>query len=380
MLKILYVSAAAERGGQEIILLNIVKGLDRSRFAPLVLFLEEGSFVREVQEVGVDTHIIKAGRVRNLLQGARAIAEIGQLIKQKSIHLVHTHNAKAHLYGGLAAAFAHVPCVYHLQGVPKFSISRDGVVSLLSVVVPTHQTIACSRYVADAFQQAWRLKRKVLVVHSGVTLDPRAIPDGAPTVREEFGIPDGTSLIVIACRLQRWKGVHVFLQAAAQVVNASSKARFFIVGGTLFGLEESYATHLHEQADQLGLASSVIFTGYRPDVYRFLAAADLVVHSSLTPDPFPTVLLEAMTLGKPVVASDPGGPREIVEDGITGLLVPPGRPDRLAEAILNLLNDPDRRLRMGQAGALRAHGRFRAERMIADFEQSYLEILGLTGA
>jgi glycosyltransferase involved in cell wall biosynthesis len=380
MLKILYVSAAAERGGQEVVLLNIVKGLERSRFTPLVLFLEEGPFVREVQDVGVETNIIKAGRVRNLLMGVSAITAIRKLIKQKGIHLVHTHNAKAHLYGGLAATLAHVPCVYHLQGVPKFSISRDGVVSLLSVVVPTYRTIACSRYVAQAFRQAWRFKREIIVVHSGVTFDTSIIPNCAPTVREEFGIPDGVPLIVMACRLQWWKGVHVFLDAAALVLETSLKAYFLIVGGTLFGLEEHYAASLRAQADRLGLTNATIFTGYRPDPYRFLAAADLVIHSSIYPDPLPTVILEAMTLGKPVVASYPGGTGEIIEADVTGLLVPPERPDRLAEAILTLLNDSDRRLRMGRAGALRAHERFRAERMIAELEQIYLEVLGLTGA
>lgn len=375
MLKILYVSAAAERGGLEVVLLNTLKCLDRSRFTPQVLFLEDGPFVQEVEETGTEVHLIKSGQVRNVLKGARAITRAVTLIKREGIHLVHSHNAKAHVYGGLAAAIAGIPCLYHLHGVPRPSLSRDGVVSLLSVVVPAQRLLACSQYVADAFKHVWRSAREVLVIHNGVLIEPVATPHGAPTIREEFGISDSAPLVTMACRLQRWKGVHVFLDAAARVVSAYPEVRFMVVGGTLFGLEKGYATHLRDQADRLGLAGSVVFTGYRSDVYRFLAAADLVVHSSIAPDSFPTVIVEAMTLGKPVVASDLGGSRESLEDSVTGLLVSPNQPELLAQAILMLLADPERRSKMGTVGAARARAHFHAERMVQQLETVYERVI-----
>jgi len=181
---------------------------------------------------------------------------------------------------------------------------------------------------------------------------------------------------VMATRLQRWKGVHVFLDAAAQVLNQIPEARFIIVGGTLFGLEQEYAAELRRRAEHLKLAGSVRFAGFRSDVIRFYGAADLVVHSSIEPEPFGMVLLEAMACAKPVVASNCGGPREVVMNGITGLLVPPKDAQQLAQAILTLLGDPDRRIRMGQAGAARVRACFSAERMVRELQAVYEGMVG----
>lgn len=111
-------------------------------------------------------------------------------------------------------------------------------------------------------------------------------------------------------------------------------------------------------------------------MYRFLAAADLVVHNSIEADSFPTVLPEAMALGRPVIGSDLGGPREIVEDGVTGLLVAPNQPDLLAQAILALLGDPERRVEMGRAGVARLRAHFHATRMARQFEMVYEQMTG----
>jgi glycosyltransferase involved in cell wall biosynthesis len=374
MLSVLHVSAAAERGGLEVIMLNILKCLDRSRFIPQVLFLTDGPFVREVQDTGIQTHVIDAGRVREVAKGGRAVARMTRLIRDERIDLVHNHNSKAQIYGGLAARIAGIPSLYHLQGVPKPTLSRDGLVSVLSVLIPARRTVACSNYVAQAFKSAWRMRRKVLVVHSGVILRASAFTGEGPTVRKEFGVSEEVPLVVMATRLQRWKGVHVFLDSAAHVVQERPETCFIVVGGTLFGLEKSYAEELRRQADRLGLGQAVVFTGYRRDVSRFYAAADIVVHSSIEPDPFPTVLLEAMASGKPVVASNLGGPREIVEDGVTGLLVPPNSAEYLARAVLTLVRDPGRRVRMGRLGAARVRHLFTADLMVERFQALYEEM------
>jgi glycosyltransferase involved in cell wall biosynthesis len=370
MVKILHVSAAGERGGLEVVLLSILKGLDRSRFLPQVLLLEDGPFVRDVEHTGTEARVIKAGRVREIWKGWRAVTKIVQLIRAQGIHVVHSHNAKAHIYGGLAAAIAGVPSLYHLHGVPRLTFSRDGMVSLLSVAVPARRTVACSAYVADAFRRAWHSRRKLLVIHNGVLLGGSTVRN-ARTVRQELGIPEGAPVIVMATRLQRGKGVHVFLEAAARVVTDHPEACFMIVGGTLFGLDKDYALELRQQVDRLSLSPAVRFLGFQPDVFRFLSAADIAVHSSIEPEPFGMALVEAMACSKPVIASDAGGPREIIENGVTGLLVPPKDAEHLAQAILNLLDDPDRRIRMGQAGAARVRDRFSAERMVRQLQGLY---------
>jgi len=371
MLRILHVTAAAERGGLEVILLNILKGLDRSRFTPEVLLLEDGPFVREVRETGTKTHVIRAGRVREIVKGGKAISSAVQLIRQQEIGLVHSHNAKAHIYGGLAAAIARVPSLYHLHGVPKPSPTRDGLVSLLSVITPARRTVACSAYVGQRFLHAWSSTREVAILHNGVIPESNVDRNAARGVRVELGIPQDVPLVVMVSRLQRWKGVHIFVDAAAEVVKHYPEAFFVVAGGTLFGLEDVYATELQKQVERLGLTEAFRFTGFRPDILRFFAAADVVVHSSIEPDPFPTVLLEAMACGKPVIASDLGGPGEIIDKGVTGLLVPPESAEAVANAIKALLQDPGRRVRMGEAGAARLRECFSAERMVRQLQALY---------
>jgi glycosyltransferase involved in cell wall biosynthesis len=374
MRRVVHVTAGGERGGLEVVLLNLLRCLDRSRFEPLVVLLEEGPFGEEIAAAGAEVEVIPAGRVRSLAAGIRALFNTARLIRERRVDIVHTLNAKAHLYGGSAATLARVPCLYHLHGVPAPHPSRDGLVSLLSVLVPAQRTVACSRYVAETFGQVWRSRRDVIVVHNGVTLYARANQDGATEVRDELGVPHGAPLVVMACRLQRWKGVHVFVEAAAPVARACPEARFAVVGGTLLNLEPDYALELRAQAERLGLGDSLRFTGYRPDAKRFLASADVVVHASIEPEPFGMVIAEAMALGRPVVATDLGGPREIVEDGVSGVLVPPNSAAHMAEAILGLLRAPERRTRIGEAAVLRIQHDFTAEQMARRFEALYEQL------
>lgn len=367
----MHVSAVAERGGREVVMLNILKALDRTRYQPLVLFLTDGPFVEEVLNAGIQTRVIEAGRIRELHKGTRAILQIRRLLHAERAALVHSHDSVAHIYGGLGACLAGVPAMFHLHGVPRLTLSRDGVVSGLSILVPTRQTIACSSYVADAFRAAWPLRRRPVVVLNGMF--PFA-GTGSRNVREEFGIASSAPLVLLAARLQRLKGVHIFLEAAAIVRRACADARFIVLGGTLFRLEPAYAEEIRVQAERLSLNGVVFFTGFRPDVSPFFATADVVALCSVVPEAFGMVLLEAMNLGKPVIAPDRGGPREIVQHGVTGLLVEPGRPDLLAEAILRLIGDPMLRARMGQAGCERARSEFHAEQMGAQIQCLYDEL------
>jgi len=246
---------------------------------------------------------------------------------------------------------------------------------LLSVAIPAQQTLACSRYVMEAFRGAWRSKREVLLVYNGVMVPEREVGDAAGTVRREFEVREGAPLVVMASRLQRWKGVHVFVEAAACLAQRFPDARFLVVGGSLFGLEPGYARELRLQVDRLALRKALVLAGHRTDMFRIFAAADVVVHSSIEPDPFPTVLLEAMALARPVVASRLGGPTEIVDDGVTGFLLTPGDPDQLARAIFTLLNDPALRVRMGQAGVARVRARFSAAAMARGIEDVYASLI-----
>jgi glycosyltransferase involved in cell wall biosynthesis len=148
----------------------------------------------------------------------------------------------------------------------------------------------------------------------------------------------------------------------ARVANVIPSARFLVVGGAIFGIQDSYPERLHGLAAELGIEDRVVFTGQLADVRPALAAMDLFVHPG-DPEPFGLVNLEAMAMGKPIVAFAHGALPEIVLDGETGLLAPPGDEGALAEAVIELLGDPNRRSVMGKAGRARVEAHFTAQRM-----------------
>ena len=199
-------------------------------------------------------------------------------------------------------------------------------------------------------------EHKVVVIPSGVDPAPfrRADGEGTADVRRTLGLSDSIRLLVgLFGRVAPWKGQHLAIEAAARLDTTA----LVIVGAPLFG-EVAYEAELARLVERLGLAGRVKLLGFREDIPRLMRAVDVVVHTSTAPEPFGRVLVEAMLVERPVIASDAGGAREIVEDGVTGLLVPPGQPDALAEALRRLLDDPALRLAMGRRGRERAERQF----------------------
>jgi glycosyltransferase involved in cell wall biosynthesis len=175
-------------------------------------------------------------------------------------------------------------------------------------------------------------------------------------------------------RLVDWKGPDYFIEAAAAVRESIETASFMLVGSAIFG-EQSFVDDLEEMAVRLGLEDKMIFTGFREDVSDIMSAMDLLVHASILPDPLPTVLVEAMSLGIPVVAAAGGGVEEIVEDGVTGTVVPPRDREAMARAMIDILSHPDKAKSMGEAGLRRAADLFDIEKTTRRMEAELMEVL-----
>jgi len=158
-------------------------------------------------------------------------------------------------------------------------------------------------------------------------------------------------------------GQHILLQALAQLPGV----RALIVGEALFG-EQAYAERLYALAQELGVADRVAFLGFRRDVPLLMAACDIVVHTATAPEPFGRMIVEAQLAGRPIVASRDGGVVELIADGQTGVLVPPGDPAALAAAVGTLLADPGHAAHLAEQGRRAARARFSRERMLADFD------------
>jgi glycosyltransferase involved in cell wall biosynthesis len=221
-------------------------------------------------------------------------------------------------------------------------------------------------------------RAKLRTVYNGIDLEAGARPADRSGVRAEFGIEQGAPLAGLVGRLVDWKGPDCFIKAAAAVVKDLPDARFLLVGDAIFG-EKSFVDELKEMCSELGVADKVIFTGFRDDISAIMRSIDLLVHASTLPEPFGMVLIEAMAERRPVVATRAGGVLEIVDDGVTGILVPPRDSTAMARAMAALLSAPDTARAMGEAGLERARRLFDIATTTRQMEEALLEALGNGG-
>jgi glycosyltransferase involved in cell wall biosynthesis len=210
---------------------------------------------------------------------------------------------------------------------------------------------------------------KIVVIPNGVDLSRFDQVKGAESPFRALGVPDGAPVVLVVSRLNPLKGLEPFLEAAALVAPDFPAARFVIVGDTNPN-ERPYWSRLTSLTGRLGLTDRVTFAGLRRDVPQLLAAATISVMPSLN-EALSNVLLESMAAGVPVVATRVGGTPEAVDDGVNGMLVPPGDPRAMASAIAALLSDRGRARRLGAAAQQSINERFSMERMVSATEQLY---------
>jgi glycosyltransferase involved in cell wall biosynthesis len=196
-------------------------------------------------------------------------------------------------------------------------------------------------------------------------------------VRREFGIPADAPVVGIVGHIQGWKGQLLVVEAVARARQQVPDLRCLIVGG-VHRLGAEFAARVRDRISADGLERHVILTGARRDVAACMDAMDVVIHSSIRPEPFGRVLIEAMALGRPVIAPRLGGPQEIIADGETGLLVAPRDVEALAEAIASLIGDRPRRLAMGHAARDRIDRVFDIRHHVHAIEHVLDEVLGET--
>jgi glycosyltransferase involved in cell wall biosynthesis len=390
---ILYVQSSSEIGGSDVCLLRLVAGLDRTRFRAFVVLPKEGPLSGALRAAGatvvvepamhrLSTRLGAAHYVRYVLGYPRAVWRLTRLIRREAVDLVHTNTLHA-LHGFAAAWLTRRPHVWHVREI----VLQSRLMRRLELFLARRfadRIVAMSGAIAAMFAPA---PRQLSVLHDGIDLHafcPRtaAVPaaaraassppaPGGPQVRRELGLADDDVVAGVVCRLDHWKGVDVFLRAAARVPHA----KFVVAGGPVEGREE-FAASLHALARDLGV--DVRFTGwrYRPErIAELHAALDVLVLPSVWPEPFGLVLLEAMASGKPVIATRHGGPVEIVAEGETGLLVTPGSVEELAAAMTTLLRDAALRERMGSAARARAEREFDETRYLAAVQRVYDEVL-----
>ena len=362
---ILYLANSGEIfGGGQISLLGLIKGLNRKRFHPLVVCPTGGSLVDELKRLGIETEIIKMKTLRrlNIFSWMKTINKLFRLIKERKIDLIHSNGSRPTIYGSIAAKLSKAPLIWHVR-----IANRDRLLDKLLARLAT-KIVVISKAVGKRFNWLKDKENKVIVVYNGIDLERFNPTINGEKIREEFHLSPEIPLIGIVGRLDWYKGHQYFLQAAKEVTGTIPEARFLIIG------DGEYRKRLENLRKELDLDKKVIFTGNRRDIPQILASLNIFVLSSVS-EGFGRSVAEAMACEKAVVATKVGGLPEVVEDRITGRLVPPKNPSALAEAIVNLLKDKKKAKEMGRAGQKRVEELFSIKKNVRKTEELYEKIL-----
>ena len=351
-------------GGGEESLLTLLKGLDRSRWTPRVVVPSEGAVAARCRGLGFPTHVIPLPSLRwpgpAMLH---SLAALRRLVEETGTALLHANGSRAMFYAGLAGRRAARPVIWHLR-----ILEPDPRLDWLLARLAT-RTIAISGAVRERLRR-WPLAYEgCSVVPNGLDLESFHPSKSPETIRQSLGLGSTDRVVGNVGRLVPFKGHRYLLEAFAILRLTCRELRLLIVGD---GPERKA---LERQAQALKVAQDVHFSGHREDVADLLSVMEVFVLPSMA-EHFGRVLLEAMAMERPGVATAAGGVPEVVEEKVTALLVPPGDAGALAGAIRTLLTDPVRAREMGRAGRRRVEAHYTLRRHAELIEAVYREVLG----
>lgn len=351
-------------GGAERQLLELFKGLDRTRFDPVLVCLEAGGPVaKRASEMGVPVHHLRRAWRWDLSVAWR----LRSLIKREGVAIVHAYLGLPGFYGAVAAklARARVIATIRIAGPRKhIADTSERLAFLMADCI-----ISNSKAGADYYFRHFPGRGKTKIIYNGYVMEDFA--RAGRKSRRDLGLPEGCDLIGHVANLTFLKDYPTFLRALAIVFHEAGDAKAIIVGG---GDKQSDYQAL---ARDLGIADRVLFLGARSDVLDLVSHFDVCVlasHGEYS-EGLSNSVAEYMGLAKPVIATSVGGNRELVEDGVTGFLTPPGKPEPMAARILELLGLPDRRRDMGARGRQFFEDNLTLEKMVTETQKVYQDLL-----
>lgn len=382
--RVLFVDHTAQLGGAELSLLSAAKAF---RATGHTVLFEPGPFLERLHASGLSASVLPAPA---FLQDVRreggvgaALASVPGLLRlaarlarrARAFDVLLANSQKAMLVAGLAGRLARRPVVWCLRDLltaAHFGRLNRGVAAAASRLL-VDRTVANSNATRDALVAAGGAPGRIEVVHNGIDAGPfLAVTEAdVAALRRELALPPA-GVVGVFSRLAAWKGQHVLLDALEALPGATA----LLVGDALFPEDERYADRLRQTIRRRGLVGRVRMPGFRADVPALMRACDIVLHTSTAPEPFGRVVVEGMLAGRPVVATDRGGPAEILAGSSAGLLVPAGDADALAAALGRLLARPGQARAMGAAGRARARSRFSVEQMVDGLERALAAAAG----
>jgi glycosyltransferase involved in cell wall biosynthesis len=362
--RVVEVLATGTNGGAQEHLYNLLARIDRSRYDVSVVSLSPGSAVRKFEREGIPVTIIDDP------DDAIAVGALAAHLAVVRPDVIHNHMYRAELVGTRAAIALgaigyrrpYVVSTVHSSRV-RSAEDRD---QLRRLTPHMDQLIAVSHAMERKIADEGRATAPVRLIYNGVDLERYEHQEPCCTLRDEYGMEPGSQIVGVVARLEPEKGHPTLLEAWPLVLRQVPDAYLVVVG------EGGRRAELERQSRDLRIAHRVVFTGRRDDVPAVTAALDVAVLPSYREAQGLTIL-EAMAMSRPVVASKVGGIPEVIEDGVTGLLVPPHDPAALAAAIVSLLTDHARADTIGRAGHDLVRDRFCIQLMVREIEAIYDE-------
>lgn len=360
-----------DRGGTEAHIADLVENLDKNKFNCTICAFDsnESEFITRIREKGITVRYIPLGKI----YGWKALGQAWELykfIRTNQFDIVQTFHFKSDTYGVVVSKFAGVPnIISSRRDLGDLKRTRQILVNRLANPLIDHFLMVC-KAVGDA---AWRDERipssKVTLSYNGVDLKRfnLSADQKSKNVRRDLGLNEHEVVIGSVAYFREEKAYDVFFKALDHVRDKATGWKVLILGdGPLEGEFKAYCK-------ENDLEDYVTFMGAVDDVERYIGVMDLICLVPKKNEGFSNAILEGMANGKPVIATNVGGNSESVVDGETGIIIPPNRPDHLAEAILKLLADKDLRANMGRKGRERIEKYFSMDVMIQRLEQFYSE-------
>ncbi len=360
-IRIFYIITELDIGGAESMLFELVQCIDKNKFTPEVGCLKgEGVVGKKLEACGIKVkyfHIEKPWHIYKL-------ANVISFLRQGHFNILHSYLFHANIVGRICGKLSGIPIILSSIRVceqeRRYHLWMDRITNWM-----VNLEICVSKKVKNfTIEKANIPEHKLEVIENGI---PYSFLDAITSCRNK----KSHSLVVgTVARLSEQKGIKYLLYAAKRVTEQFSDITFTIVG------KGPLASQLKELSIKLGISSKVKFLGFRNDIPELLSVIDIFVLPSLW-EGMPNVVLEAMSAGKPVIATDTGGSKDIIDNGINGVLVEPGNSEALAEAILKLLEDPVQRQRLGESAREKIKERFPIDKMVSKTEQVYNKFLNL---
>jgi len=367
--KILYLITDLNIGGTEKMLYELVTRIDRAKFNPLVCGLKGwGYYAKKIKNTGIPVITLNVDRGIPFLKNFQVILSLAKIIRKEKIDLVHTFLFRANFLGRIAAKLAGVAVVISsirvMEKEKKYHLFLERLTSFLSEQFLVNSQ-ALKNFIAERIRIA---PEKIEIIYNGIDL--LNLPQvNNITKRKEFGFSENDILIGTVGRLHKQKGIEYFIKAIKIVTQSLNRSvaqslKFLIVGNGPGGKS------LRLKVKSSKLENKVLLTGWRSDALEIISILDIFVLPSLW-EGTPNVILEALAYVKPVITTNVGGAKEIIEDGINGLLVEPANAQALANAILWVLGNQEKAKKMAEKGKEKVEKFFSINKMVEETERLY---------